>query len=201
MQIWPAIDLRGGKCVRLEQGDYDRETVFGDDPVAMARHWVSEGARFLHLVDLDGAARRPPHEPSQHSRHRGRGRRPLRTGGRHPRRANCPRIARSGPRSPGAWHPRTARARLVSRPVSQIPRPAGPGARLRDGRVATDGWLETSHVRATELAQQFAAEPLAAIIYTDIATDGMLCGPNLSALRNARRGRPAGHCLGRHSRG
>ena len=55
MQIWPAIDLRGGKCVRLQQGDYDRETVFGDDPAAMARHWVAEGAQCLHLVDLDGA--------------------------------------------------------------------------------------------------------------------------------------------------
>ncbi|HEV3006354.1 MAG TPA: HisA/HisF-related TIM barrel protein, partial [Pirellulales bacterium] len=55
MQIWPAIDLRGGKCVRLRQGDYHRETVFGDDPAAMARHWVEQGAECLHLVDLDGA--------------------------------------------------------------------------------------------------------------------------------------------------
>src|SRR5882724_12042341 len=57
MQIWPAIDLRGGKCVRLRQGDYQQETVFGDDPAAMARHWVDEGGQFLHLVDLDGAKR------------------------------------------------------------------------------------------------------------------------------------------------
>src|SRR5262245_18864217 len=55
MQIWPAIDLRGGKCVRLRQGDYSRETVYGDDPAAMARKFVDEGARHLHLVDLDGA--------------------------------------------------------------------------------------------------------------------------------------------------
>ena len=55
MQIWPAIDLRGGKCVRLEQGDYQRETVFGDDPASMARHWVEQGGQCLHLVDLDGA--------------------------------------------------------------------------------------------------------------------------------------------------
>ena len=55
MQIWPAIDIRAGKCVRLQRGDYDRETVFGDDPVAMASRWVSEGATSLHLVDLDGA--------------------------------------------------------------------------------------------------------------------------------------------------
>ncbi len=55
MEIWPAIDLRGGKCVRLQQGDYQRETVFGEDPAAMARHWVAEGAEHLHLVDLDGA--------------------------------------------------------------------------------------------------------------------------------------------------
>ena len=55
MQVWPAIDIRGGKCVRLKQGDYDRETVFGDDPAAMARHWVDQGAERIHLVDLDGA--------------------------------------------------------------------------------------------------------------------------------------------------
>ena len=55
MEIWPAIDLRGGKCVRLRQGDYGQETVFGDDPAAMARHWVDLGAKCLHLVDLDGA--------------------------------------------------------------------------------------------------------------------------------------------------
>ena len=55
MQIWPAIDLRGGKCVRLQQGDYNRETVFGEDPAQMARHWLSQGAECLHLVDLDGA--------------------------------------------------------------------------------------------------------------------------------------------------
>jgi phosphoribosylformimino-5-aminoimidazole carboxamide ribotide isomerase len=55
MQIWPAIDLRGGKCVRLKQGDYDRETVFADDPAAMARHFTAQGGQFLHLVDLDGA--------------------------------------------------------------------------------------------------------------------------------------------------
>src|SRR5580704_17344474 len=55
MRIWPAIDLRGGKCVRLRQGDYARETVFGDDPAAMARQWVEQGATYLHLVDLDGA--------------------------------------------------------------------------------------------------------------------------------------------------
>ncbi len=55
MEVWPAIDLRGGKCVRLQQGDYARETVFGDDPAAVARQWVEQGARHLHLVDLDGA--------------------------------------------------------------------------------------------------------------------------------------------------
>jgi len=55
MRVWPAIDLRGGKCVRLKQGDYSRETVYGDDPAAMARQWVGQGARCLHLVDLDGA--------------------------------------------------------------------------------------------------------------------------------------------------
>ena len=149
VEIWPAIDLRGGKCVRLRQGDYQRETVFGDDPAAMARHWVGLGAKHLHLVDLDGAREGRPVNLAERPGDRRGGRRALRTGRRHPQRgrrsANCSTwgltrlvIGTLAMREPD-WFRRMCRkfpGRLVL------------GIDARDGRVATDGWLETSDVAA-----------------------------------------------------
>jgi len=183
MQIWPAIDLRGGKCVRLVQGDYARETVYGDDPAAMARRWVGEGARHLHLVDLDGArdgklinrdavsaiakAVDVPAELGGGVRDEGAIRELLEVG------LSRVVVGTKAIREPD-W---------LRRMCDKLPRQIVLGIDAKDGRVATDGWLEVSDVSATELARQFAAEPLAAIIYTDIATDGMLAGPNVAAMR------------------
>lgn len=187
MQIWPAIDLRGGKCVRLQQGDYGRETVFGDDPAAMARHWVDEGAQCLHLVDLDGARDgRPVNFESVRSIVEA---------------VDVPCELGGGIRDEQSithWL-ELGLARLVvgTRALSQpewfrqmcgrFPGRLVLGIDARDGHVATDGWLATSDVAATELAARYAHEPIAAIVYTDIATDGMLAGPNLTALRELRR--------------
>jgi phosphoribosylformimino-5-aminoimidazole carboxamide ribotide isomerase len=186
MQIWPAIDLRGGKCVRLQQGDYDRETVFGDDPVAMARHWVAEGARCLHLVDLDGARDGRPTNLASIKAIIAAVKVPCELGGGIRDEETVGQLLGAGLarlvigtralREP-EWFRNLCRAfpgRLVL------------GIDAREGRVATDGWLQTSSVAATDLARQVAAEPVAAIIYTDIAADGMLCGPNLSALQEMR---------------
>ena len=183
MEIWPAIDLRGGRCVRLQQGDYDRETVFGDDPTAMARRWVAEGGRCLHLVDLDGArdgklvnleavraivrAVNVPCELGGGVRDEEAVRTLLDVG-----------VARvvvgtKALRDPD-WFRRMCRS---------FPNRVALGIDARDGRVATDGWLTTSDVSAVGLAKQFADEPIAALIYTDIATDGMLQGPNTAAMR------------------
>ena len=93
MQIWPAIDLRGGKCVRLQQGDYQRETVFGDDPASMARHWVDEGAECLHLVDLDGARSGHVENRASDRGDSSGGVGPLRAGRRHSRRRDDRRSA------------------------------------------------------------------------------------------------------------
>jgi len=183
MQIWPAIDLRGGKCVRLMQGDYHRETVFGDDPAEMARHWVAEGARCLHLVDLDGArdgtaanrdairailaAVSVPCELGGGVRDEDA----IRTG----LDAGLERlvIGTKALKEPD-WFREMCR---------RYPQRLVLGIDARDGRVATDGWLAVSHMAATELARQYAREPLAAIIYTDIAKDGMMAGPNLLAMQ------------------
>jgi phosphoribosylformimino-5-aminoimidazole carboxamide ribotide isomerase len=183
MQVWPAIDLRAGKCVRLQQGDYGRETVFGDDPAAMARHWVDEGAECLHLVDLDGAkAGRPANLDSVRAIlaavnvpcELGGGIRDDDTiGSLFDLGVDRLVIGTKALREPD-WFRNVAR---------RFPGQLVLGIDAKGGRVATDGWLKTSDTSAVELARQFEDEALAAIIYTDIATDGMLAGPNLSAIR------------------
>ena len=182
VEVWPAIDLRGGRCVRLQQGDYDRETVFGDDPAAAARYWVDHGARRIHLVDLDGAksgqaANLPSVRAILHQV-----RVPCELGG--------------GIRSEEAIRELLdlGLARLVIGTLAirqgdwfremcrEFPGRLVLGIDAREGYVAVQGWTETSPLRAIDVARQFAQEPLAAIVYTDISTDGMLAGPNLSAM-------------------
>jgi len=182
VEVWPAIDLRGGKCVRLQQGDYGRETVFGEDPAAMARHWVGLGAERLHLVDLDGArGGEPANLPSVRAIVEAV-EVPCELGGGIRSEESIGRLLDLGlgrlvigtlaVREP-AWFSEMA-GRFPGRLVL--------GIDARDGRVAAQGWTETSEVETIDLARRFAAEPIAAIVYTDIATDGMMSGPNLSAM-------------------
>jgi len=186
VEVWPAIDLRGGKCVRLKQGDYARETVFGQDPAAMARHWVDLGAQRFHLVDLDGARDgRPANLPSV--------------------RAILQAVDVPCELGGGIRDEETIRelldlglARLVIGSLAvrqpewfrklcrQFPGKLVLGIDANDGKVATDGWEQTSDTEAVELARQFSGEPIAAINYTDIATDGMLTGPNVAAMAEMR---------------
>jgi phosphoribosylformimino-5-aminoimidazole carboxamide ribotide isomerase len=187
MQIWPAIDLRGGKCVRLQQGDYARETVFGEDPAAMARQWVEQGAECLHLVDLDGARDGwPVNFESVRAILKavavpcelGGGIRDEQTIARWFELGLSRLVVGTRAFTEPDWFRRMCR-RFPGRLVL--------GIDARGGRVATSGWLETSQVPATDLAAQYAKEPIAAVIYTDIATDGMLAGPNLPAMREMRQ--------------
>lgn len=182
MQIWPAIDLRGGKCVRLKQGDYNRETIFADDPAAMARQWVEQGAQCLHLVDLDGARDGKPGNLTSVAAIVQAVSVPCELGGGIRSEETIGQLLELG------------LARLVigtlaikepdwfRRMCRKFPGKLVLGIDARDGRVATDGWLQTSSLPATEVARQFETEPIAAIIYTDIATDGMMAGPNLPAM-------------------
>ena len=186
MEIWPAIDLRGGKCVRLQQGDYQRETVFADNPAETARHWVDLGAERLHLVDLDGAKDGRPVNLESIRAILAAVSVPCELGG--------------GIRDEQTIHGLLdlGLCRLVigtlaikqpewfRRKCEQFPGKLVLGIDARRGRVATDGWLETSEVGAIELARQFAEERIAAINYTDIGTDGMMVGPNLEAMARMR---------------
>jgi phosphoribosylformimino-5-aminoimidazole carboxamide ribotide isomerase len=185
MLIYPAIDLRGGRCVRLRQGDYNRETVFSDDPVAVARQWVQQGADRLHVVDLDGAKAGHPvnaevvHGIAQVGV-------PVQLGGGIRTDADLATVFGWGVRwavlgtkalQDPAWV-RTVADRHPGRIVL--------GLDARDGFVATDGWLNTSSTRALDLVKLVEGCPLFAVVYTDIATDGMMGGPNYPALTELR---------------
>jgi phosphoribosylformimino-5-aminoimidazole carboxamide ribotide isomerase len=186
MQIWPAIDLRGGKCVRLQQGDYQRETIFADDPAAMARHWVEQGAECLHLVDLDGARDGRPVNVDAVRAVLQAVDVPCELGGGIRDEATIAQWIDLGVER------LVIGTRALSQPdwfrqmSRQFHRRLVLGIDARGGRVATEGWLSTSAVTATELAASFADEPIAAVIYTDIATDGMLGGPNVAAMKELR---------------
>jgi phosphoribosylformimino-5-aminoimidazole carboxamide ribotide isomerase len=183
MQIWPAIDLRGGRCVRLQQGDYARETVYADDPVQMAEQFQLQGAQHLHLVDLDGArSGRPEHLEL------------VRTlvqavdlecelGGGIRDTATIEAVLEAGLSRVVLGTSALKRPEWFRSVAEQFPGKLVLGVDARDGRVATEGWLETSAIGVQQLAQQFADLPLAGIVYTDIATDGMLQGPNVEAMR------------------
>jgi len=185
VQIWPAIDLRFGKPVRLQQGDYGRLTVFGDCPATMAKRWVDAGARRLHLVDLDSAK---GDDPSPN--------------------AEAVRAILEAVSVPcqlgGGVRDEKAILRLLDLGLSRLvvgsaalkrpdwfalmcdthPGKLAAGIDARNSMVATDGWLETSETRATDLAKQLRVltSNIAAIVYTDIAKDGMMQGPNLDGL-------------------
>ena len=182
MQIWPAIDLRGGKCVRLRQGDYQQETIYGDDPVAVARGFAAAGAKHLHLVDLDGAREGLPVNLPVVQNILATVEMEIELGGGIRDEQSIAELLEFG------VHRLVVGTSALKQPdwfraaCRQFPNRLVLGIDARDGRVATDGWLETSEVGAVDLARQFAAEPLIAIVYTDIATDGMMAGPNVAAM-------------------
>ncbi len=178
MQVIPAIDLRGGRCVRLRQGDYGQETVFGDDPAAMAGRWESEGASRIHLVDLDGAKAGRPINVEAVRAILGRVAVPCQLGGGVRDEATIAAwldagldrviVGTQALRDP-AWF-RTMAGRYPGRLIL--------GLDAKGGRVATAGWLDVSSVEAVDLALGFDDLPIAGVIYTDISRDGMLEGPN-----------------------
>lgn len=177
MQILPAIDLRNGRCVRLRQGDYAQETVFSDDPVEMARRWAGAGAERLHLVDLDGAKAGKPVNQDVIRRIVACCGVPCQLGG-GVRDEQSIRllldeigverviVGTAALKQPDWFREMAARwpGRLCL------------GIDARDSMVATEGWLDVSQTPALELARQYAGLPLAAVIYTNIANDGMLLG-------------------------
>ncbi|MCG8451499.1 MAG: 1-(5-phosphoribosyl)-5-[(5-phosphoribosylamino)methylideneamino]imidazole-4-carboxamide isomerase [Pirellulales bacterium] len=182
MQIWPAIDLLGGKCVRLQQGDYQRETVFADDPIAVAKQFQDQGAQHLHLVDLDGARDGKPVNLEVVRKIVSAVDMECQLGGGIRDTDSIERLLQLGLHRLVLGTSALKQAAWFRHMCLQFPQQLVLGIDARNGMVATDGWLETSTTPATDLADQFREVPLAAIVYTDIATDGMLQGPNVSAM-------------------
>lgn len=182
MLILPAIDLRGGRCVRLRQGDYAQETVFGDDPVAMARRWVGEGARALHLVDLDGAKEGRPVNGKVIREIVQAVDVPCQVGGGLRTEADIEATLDTGVARVVLGTRALQDPAWVRQMAQSYPKRIVLGLDARDGKVATHGWLNTSEASVLEVAREFANWPLYAIVYTDIARDGMLEGPDVDGL-------------------
>jgi phosphoribosylformimino-5-aminoimidazole carboxamide ribotide isomerase len=185
VQIWPAIDLRHGKPVRLQQGDYGRETVFGDCPATMAKRWVDAGAKRLHLVDLDSAKGDDPKPNAEAVRKILEAVSvPCQLGGGVRDDESIDRLLQLGLSRLVVGSAALKRPQWFAERCDTFPGHLAAGIDARNSLVATDGWLETSQTKATELAMQLRAltHNIAAIIYTDISRDGMMQGPNFDGL-------------------
>jgi len=182
MLVIPAIDLKGGQCVRLRQGRMDDATVFSDDPLAMAAHWVAQGARRLHLVDLDGAfAGAPVNGEAVRAIARAHPQLPVQIGGGIRSAETIEAYLQAGVRYVIVGTRAVREPEFVARICREFPDRIIVGIDARAGLVATDGWAEVTAVRAVELARRFAADGVSAIVYTDIERDGMLGGVNVEA--------------------
>lgn len=183
MEIIPAVDIRGGRCVRLDQGDYDRETVFADDPVEMARRWKKAGATRLHVVDLDGARDGKPHNEEVIRRVIEAVSVAVQVGGGLRDVSAIERYVKAGADRVAIGTAAVKDQTTLVNAVSLFRERIIVGVDARDGMVATEGWRETSAVRALDLIGQLSEFGVRRIFYTDIARDGMLGGPNFPALQ------------------
>jgi phosphoribosylformimino-5-aminoimidazole carboxamide ribotide isomerase len=182
MLILPAIDLKGGKVVRLRQGRADDATTYSDDPAAVARHWEHEGARYLHVVDLDAAFEGEPKNWGALQQILESVRIPIELGGGLRTEEHITRALELG----------VTRAIVGTKACESLDFVAGlvkrhgecivVGVDAKDGFVAVRGWVAASTLRAVDFAKQIAAIGVKTIIYTDIAKDGMLQGPNFAAM-------------------
>ena len=182
MLIIPAIDLKDGQCVRLRQGLMDDSTVFSDDPVAMASRWVEAGCRRLHLVDLNGAfAGEPINGAVVTAIAAAYPDLPIQIGGGIRTLETIEHYINAGVSYVIIGTKAVKEPEFVAEACAAFPGKVIVGLDARDGLVATDGWAEVSEVRATDLARRFESDGVAAIVYTDIARDGMMQGVNVEA--------------------
>ena len=183
MEIIPAIDLLNGKCVRLNQGNYNEVTKFNSDPVKQAQIWESQGARRLHLVDLDGAKTGEPINDLTIKKIKRSISIPIQLGGGIRTIDRAKELLGIGIDRIILGTIAIENPELVQLLSQEYPRRVAVGIDAKKGMVATRGWLKQSEISSLELAKRLNDLELAAIISTDIATDGTLKGPNVQALR------------------
>ncbi|MDH2382940.1 1-(5-phosphoribosyl)-5-[(5-phosphoribosylamino)methylideneamino]imidazole-4-carboxamide isomerase [Bradyrhizobium sp. CER78] len=181
MILFPAVDLKNGQCVRLEQGDMARATVFNLDPAAQAKSFAAQGFEYLHVVDLDGAFAGKPMNAHAVEAMLKAVTMPVQLGGGIRDLKTIEAWLDKGITRVIIGTTAVRDPELVKGAAKQFPSRVAVGLDARDGNVAVEGWAETSHVTALEIAQRFEDAGVAAIIFTDIARDGLLKGLNLDA--------------------
>jgi phosphoribosylformimino-5-aminoimidazole carboxamide ribotide isomerase len=185
--IYPAIDMRGGKCVRLLQGDYSKETVYGDSPFEMAKLFAEQGAEWIHMVDLDGAKEgkrindRFVLEVAKTLNVK------VQIGGGIRTEEDVAYYLENGVDRVILGSAAISNPQFVKDMLAKYGSQIAIGIDAKNGFVATEGWLNTSTVKATELGKELAAAGATTFIFTDIATDGMLSGPNIEAIAEMAR--------------
>ena len=181
MIIYPAIDIRGGRCVRLTEGRFDAETVFADDPAEMALKWTGLGAEFLHLVDLDGALAGEGKNVPVIQRILKSVSIPVQLGGGIRNLETIEKLLELGVTRLILGSAAVKNPELVAEACKKYPGHIAVGIDAKNGEVAIEGWGQGSGVAATELAKKMASFGVETIIYTDISRDGMLSGVNVEA--------------------
>jgi phosphoribosylformimino-5-aminoimidazole carboxamide ribotide isomerase len=182
LTIYPAIDMRGGNCVRLLQGDYDKETIYGDSPFGMARAFAADGAEWIHMVDLDGAKDgkrvndRFVIEAAKNLNVN------VQIGGGIRSEADILHYLENGITRVIIGSIAVSNPEFAIDMIQKYGKQIVVGIDAKNGYVATHGWLNTSEVKAVELSKRFAEKGAETFIFTDIATDGTLSGPNIAAV-------------------
>ncbi|WP_281519149.1 1-(5-phosphoribosyl)-5-[(5-phosphoribosylamino)methylideneamino]imidazole-4-carboxamide isomerase [Acidaminococcus timonensis] len=181
MNIYPAIDLRGGNCVRLVKGDFSRETIYSRDPGAMAREWAGAGASSIHVVDLDGALAGESRNLTAIRAIMEQGGIPIEVGGGIRNMSHIERLLTAGVHQVILGSAAVKDPQLVKEACRAYPGRIVVGIDAKNGDVAVEGWEASGHIQAEELARKMADAGVERIIFTDIARDGMLSGVNVEA--------------------
>ncbi|CAM3903062.1 1-(5-phosphoribosyl)-5-[(5-phosphoribosylamino)methylideneamino]imidazole-4-carboxamide isomerase [Mesobacillus zeae] len=181
--VYPAIDMRGGKCVRLLQGDYGKETVYGDSPFEMAREFAKEGASWIHMVDLDGARDGKRVNDTFAIAASQKLDVKIQIGGGIRTEKEIAHYLENGISRVILGSAAVSDPLFATKMVRKYKDRIAIGIDAKNGYAATHGWLDTSGVKAVELGKRFADAGAETFIFTDIMTDGMLSGPNLEAIR------------------
>ncbi len=183
MRIYPAIDIKDGRCVRLLKGEFDKMTVYGDDPAAMAEKWASLGAEYIHVVDLDGALKGAGVNADAIARICAAVKVPVQTGGGIRTTEDIEAKLAMGVSRVIIGTKAVADADFVREAVRRYGDKIVIGIDAKDGMVAVEGWEKVSGFTAVDFAKKMESLGVKTIVYTDIATDGTLRGPNVAAMR------------------
>jgi len=183
VQIIPAIDLKGGNCVRLQQGEMEKETLFSTSPAAVACHWESLGAPLLHIVDLDGAVSGSPRNGEVIEHILTSVTIPLQVGGGIRSLHTIEHYLSRGVKRVVLGTIAHRQPSLLEQACKQFPGQIVVGIDARDGMVAIEGWTETTAMRTADLVKTIEDKGVEAIIFTDIKRDGMMSGPNIESTR------------------